>query len=748
MSLLRLYPLLSFAIVLLAIVAQCISQRNPWLLVLAGGLAALSRTFSEGPRGVTLPRALSLVLTAIALMWSATVAAGDLSQPIPAIGQFVVWLTVIKLYETHSLENEAERLILSLLLMVLASLISIDLLFGFLLLLWVGLGLVTLMLFQLHCAAERMQRQRARALGLDQVGSPKPVAGPGLRRHYRNVSLVSVVVIFIVSAACFLLFPRSLTSSLSRASLSRMGSAQVALDEGVNLMGATRISLSGAQVLSVGLTDAQGESLHLDRPLRLRAGVLTAYRGDGIWGVDPLGVESMELQADRWRSLLTPPDDLELITQDFILDEAEEQLLSMSVPVAIKVETNVTMEFRGSSQTMRVARESDSPMKYTVQAVPEPPIYRSRFPGQRRPGSEMIHSYANSRVTELAYELLDRAGVSTTPPTDLDAQLEWNVRVAEVFERFLKYGEFQYTLDLTTVGVSPDTEGMDPVERFLLHEQFGHCEYFASALTALCHCMQIPSRLVTGYVTNRFEEISQRYVVVRSDAHAWVEILGSGPRWTVFDPTPPANVPGTREASLGPIDKIVWLWRWLEGQWRFNVLGFDTETQLYLKDAMLPGIGATLSNGVDSARSWLMSAKKRLGLGGWYVPVLVALGLCGVAIVVLSVRARRRRRRILAVTDLAHVSGSASRRLAARLGFYVDMLDLLRRAGLPKPRWQPPADFADSLRAEHPEAASAVSELARGYYECRYGGEVATPGTQQHMKAALARLSQAVGLHS
>ena len=131
MNLLKLYPLMSFAVILLAIVGQCLSQRHPWLLLAAGGLAALSRTISDGPRGITLSRPVSLFLTSVALIWSVVFAMGNLEQPVPAIGQFVVWLTVIKLYERHTLENEAERLILTLLLMVLACLISIDLIFEF-----------------------------------------------------------------------------------------------------------------------------------------------------------------------------------------------------------------------------------------------------------------------------------------------------------------------------------------------------------------------------------------------------------------------------------------------------------------------------------------------------------------------------------------------------------------------------------------------------------------------------------------
>ena len=377
MNLLKLYPLMSFAVILMAIVGQCLSQRNPWLLLAAGGLAALSRTISEGPRGITLSRPVSLMLTSVALIWSVLVAMGNLEQPVPAIGQFVVWLTVIKLYERHTLENEAERLILSLLLMVLACLISIDLIFGFLLLSWTTLGLVTLMLFQLTCAAEKSQRQRARVLGIASEVAPNPVSGTGLRRQYRNVTLASTLFIFLISTTIFLLFPRGLTSRLSTVALRSMAPREVGLSEGVDLLGQTRISLSAEQVLSVGLEDDEGETIQLNRALRLRASALTAYRGDGIWDAESFGLTNFEIQPEEWKSFFITTDDAEIVLQDVILDSPSEQLVSMSVPVELESEIGTSIVFRPSSQTIRVKRDSPTPLKYRIKAIPEPPLFRS-----------------------------------------------------------------------------------------------------------------------------------------------------------------------------------------------------------------------------------------------------------------------------------------------------------------------------------------------------------------------------------
>lgn len=742
MNLLKLYPLMSFAVILLAIVSQCLSQRHPWLLLVAGGLAALSRTVSEGPRGITFNRPVSLVLTCIALIWCLMVAMVDLSHPVPAIGQFVVWLTVIKLYERHTLENEAERLMLSLLLMVLACLISIDLIFGFLLLVWSTLGLITLMLFQLKCAAEKAQQQRANVLGIALAVEANPVSGTGVRLHYRNITLASTAFIFIVSTILFVLFPRGLTSKLSTVALRSMAPREVGLSEGVDLLGQTRISLSAEQVLSVGLEDEEGKMIQLNRALRLRASSLTAYRGDGIWDAESFGLTNFEIQQGQWKSFFVTSDDSEIITQDVIMDSPSEQLVSMSVPVALESEIGTSIVFRPSSQTIRVNRDSPTPMKYRIKAISEPPLFRSMASFNAEPATPSPNAYQNPRVKELAISLLQSAGLESTPPIKTESRLQWNVDAARVFEQHVKYGDFEYTLDLTEVGASEEMSKMDPVERFLLHQQFGHCEYFASALMGLCHSVQISARLVTGYVTNRFDETTARYIALKSDAHAWNEILGPGPRWAVFDPTPAANIPGTRAVTMGPIDRLFWFWSWLEGQWRFNVLGYDTETQEYLSDSMLPGFKEDLMAGLDSVGETIEELRYSIGIGS-IISIMISLLLSVLVVVIIVWSNRRRRDRILRHANAQGLSSVEARRLVKRLGSYYEMLEKLALAGIPKPSWQPPVAFAFAIDRTHPEISSMVREMAKWYYLRRYGVSD-DPTAEARMKQVLEEIEEAL----
>ena len=122
MKLDRLYPRLSFLLVFTAIVAHCMAQEELLLVLVAGALTVASRSVCEGPRGRVLPRPWSLFLTCVALLWAVLSIVREPGAAIQCIGTFVVWLTLIKVYERRSIEHEAERLILSLLLMVLAAL--------------------------------------------------------------------------------------------------------------------------------------------------------------------------------------------------------------------------------------------------------------------------------------------------------------------------------------------------------------------------------------------------------------------------------------------------------------------------------------------------------------------------------------------------------------------------------------------------------------------------------------------------
>jgi len=80
----------------------------------------------------------------------------------------------------------------------------------------------------------------------------------------------------------------------------------------------------------------------------------------------------------------------------------------------------------------------------------------------------------------------------------------------------------------------------DAVTYFLFNwePRRGHCEYFSTSLAVLCRSIGIPARVVTGYATGNYNFLKNRYIVQERHAHAWVEIFWPDIGWVEFDPTP------------------------------------------------------------------------------------------------------------------------------------------------------------------------------------------------------------------
>jgi hypothetical protein len=138
LKLLRPYRKLQFALVLTAILAQCVALANFPLLVVAGTLAFLSWHITEGPHGRAVPPWVARLLVLVVFLYAVFDAIGPVSRLPMALGQFAVWLTIIKLYGKRTGEFEAQILLLSLLLMTVGALYATNFLFGLMLVVWSG----------------------------------------------------------------------------------------------------------------------------------------------------------------------------------------------------------------------------------------------------------------------------------------------------------------------------------------------------------------------------------------------------------------------------------------------------------------------------------------------------------------------------------------------------------------------------------------------------------------------------------
>jgi hypothetical protein len=150
-----------------------------------------------------------------------------------------------------------------------------------------------------------------------------------------------------------------------------------------------------------------------------------------------------------------------------------------------------------------------------------------------------------------------------------------------------------------------------PVEDFLFNRRRGHCEYFASSMAVMLRSVGIPARLVNGFRTGEFNDVTSQYVVRASNAHSWVEAWITGSGWMTFDPTPS----DPSEAGIGLGTRLALLFDTAEQFWQDWVLGYDLDRQIVLASRMeesgrklrfrwLEGLGTKIKSALNSGASY------------------------------------------------------------------------------------------------------------------------------------------------
>ncbi|MDP3712207.1 MAG: transglutaminaseTgpA domain-containing protein, partial [Mycobacteriales bacterium] len=155
------------------------------------------------------------------------------------------------------------------------------------------------------------------------------------------------------------------------------------------------------------------------------------------------------------------------------------------------------------------------------------------------------------KATRVLPEAGQLTGVGTVPseinPYRGDVQLTERVRaeldriVADAdtdYEQVLALQDHLRDTDVFTYDVTAKRApaGRDPLEFFLLDNQRGFCEQYASAMAALTRALGLPSRVAVGFTPGSLNEGT--WTVTTNEAHAWPEVWFEGAGWVRFEPTP------------------------------------------------------------------------------------------------------------------------------------------------------------------------------------------------------------------
>ena len=192
---------------------------------------------------------------------------------------------------------------------------------------------------------------------------------------------------------------------------------------------------------------------------------------------------------------------------------------------------------------------------------PEHPVNRYQATSDiAQPGAADLRGAGRSLSADVTFRAISacRALDPRIPrlAEQITASADNNYDKALALENYLRT-HFGYTLQL------PRTVPHDPLANFLFERKQGHCEYFASSMAVMLRTLGIPSRVVNGFRTGEFNDLTSQYVVRASNAHSWVEAYFPGYGWVAFDPTPGGVDPDAHGLEPGSlyVDAMASFWR-------------------------------------------------------------------------------------------------------------------------------------------------------------------------------------------
>ena len=739
-------------LVLVSVAAFAASQRSGWVLVAGGVLAVAAARLTDGPRRRALPAFLLRIGVIALILWGGT---EFMRQPTPdqaprVVGYVVLGALLLKLWDRKEPSDWRQVIALSIVLVVASALASGDFLVGVLVIGYAMATIATTMLYHLHAGAERaVADRRAAAVRAGALPPMEAPHGSAPVRHLRRLVGVGIFLGIALSTLVFLMFPRdSLLGS------GQGGARQSGFRPDVSLWSGGRVSLSSRIAMTVTLLDPRGTPGNLVLPLRLRGAVLDQYQpAEAQWRADARRSGGRTYQTGpgagfRWFANEGRLERSNVWTEIVEMRSlASEHVFTAWLPLAVACDEprSFTLDPRNAQVSETYSGISGRPRSYSfrVQAFPSAAVSRAVAGGQ--PPAEP--EFPVPEVRAIAQRILDESTL-TDLPSDAemaaDPQQRWirNRRIAAMLQDYLSSPRFRYTTDLSEfrrIG------GADPNVLFLERYRFGHCEYFASAMVALCRSLGIEARVVTGFMATEYDTVSDRYVIRESGAHAWAEVRTGEWQWGTFDPSPIAEVLAIQQANRTWMDSFRWILDPIEFAWNSRFASFDSRAQAELAERVgtgTRGLGDWASERakelVDSVNRWF-----RLGAAGtlWLVLVGVTIAIAVVAAWVVGRRLRR------VVRDLGAGGESLVDRLALGrdAAFYLDSLDALRRAGAGKPRSRTPRAHAEELRSRNPAAGEAFSAIVARFYEIRYGGRTCSRAERVAADAMVDRLRSALG---
>jgi transglutaminase-like putative cysteine protease len=708
------------------------------LAVAAAGVAAFV-TVDRNPK-LGLARDLANFLGGGSFILSMMEIWADQNATILALGHWLLYLTLVKMFLPKTVEDDWFLFLLGLVQVVIGVVLSQSSEVGALLMAWALTSLWTLGLFHLHREA------RHNVPGPGVTVSPGPDRSnpyPGL---FNVGFVISTTLVALTTLALggiiFLLTPRW-SATPNQRGVQPMPQNLTGFSEEVRLGRMGEILESDEVVMTVEMADGLGRKVQpSDEPL-WRGVTLVDYE-EGRWSRSPNLEQSLErapfgawspdrVLRQRIRLEAVDSDVLFALRPFFSVSNHGGEEISMN-PIdgtLFRRDRRPNTRFEGPAPNRSNAYDYEILSALTPGGTQPlelyPRSYQEYMPRLRR-----VPDSIRPQLEEIANKILG---------DDVDGPVE---RRARKLEAYFLSGGFYYSLSMQR-----GDPGLDPVVDFLVNRREGHCEYFASALALLLRSQGIPSRVVNGFKGGDWNAIFGAMTVRQKHAHSWVEALvgrdeRGQPVWLTLDATPALQ----RDQVVAQVGGVSNNFRTFTDAfrqfWVFNVVGFDQERQqrlIYGPIRRVAGMAAVgfgmMYQAIRDALGKLLyfeNTREFFSGRGFVVSVATMLLMVGVFFLLRWIASLIWRRfRGPAQDALALASGVA---------FYHRLTRLLAEAGLERPPGETPREFARRAgRFLSGRVSAGLAEIpltvVDAFYRVRFGRHTLDPEIAQLLDARL-----------
>ncbi len=746
-----------YVLLLMGILGFALASESPKIWIIGTGGILFNAWLVKTGRFTPMPRIVANVVTIGCMLFIAREVFVPDTTPVMVIGKFLVLLQLIKLWEQRANRDYAQLIVLSLLLMVAAAINTASLTFGLLFLAYLFLSLYCCLLF--HLKVESDSARAAFALPEDKM-SPATLRQDQryLSRSMRRLTGFVSVVAIAMAVVVFVVFPRGAGAGMFGPMPFRPAQTLTGFSESVSFQQLAKITQNNEPVARVTVTK-NGVPVDGRQVLWLRGVTLDTYNDRPTprgapwqWMRTPNRYDDdVDVDHGSTFSEISPlPEGGDRYTQHVKLDPTGTRaLFAMAGAVSITPKRGLNIRFNTVDGVIQTQNPLSIPVEYDVVSTGVLPPDRKpeEWQEQRRvSGPNPRWQRINSRVQQYAQNPdVSGVGAGGKPLAELRPREDYvnalDEQLAVNIESHLK-STFTYTLDLTDAAKLRRDD--DPMVAFLYDLKRGHCEYFAGAMALMCQSLGMQARVVNGFKCDDFNSIGTGYYLVRqSHAHSWVEVLTEG-GWKSFDPT---SAREEQAAAGGLWQDVKHFFDFLEFSYGNSVIAYDNDH----RENLIANVESKMTNTTYAGGEWLGKLRGWFDMNMYKVSSTVIGGLMALMITAMVAfvgwflverwMLRRRARRI----GLESLSTSDQLRIIRQLGFYGDLLQLLARHQINRPKHLTPLEFSQSLLYLPNRTYDTILRLTHLFYRVRYGEMKLSHGQQRRLETVITRLGDAMG---